>query len=465
MFGPIISRDHLWKPGTPAWVPVPLFYCGEFERFEARFFEVSDESFDLARVNEKTARVCASGNPLFDVKSEAEHIAVPVVEAAGELEAEANRLLALLLEDAPALRFDFGSPRRWFLGDQPCWRAVDKSTGAEISIDDLSSAQKRWAQMVMSLKTDAGAARVGHARLILIDEPESALHPRAQRRIVEGLKHLAATESVPVIVATHSPVLLDDSDVRLLHVSRAHDGLAEVSSIESPLKLGADALGVSPSQLVQLYRVILLVEGEHDRAVFEGVLGPEFEEARTLIVPMRGANNLVTIPDSRILFDFTDATLVVALDNAPLEKYRPGWESAVVLAAQGKRMKALFELRRAVAEATPESLKIHEFCQRAIETGRTDRVEIYGLSKKDIIEYLPIQSFLPDAQSWDEVKKEWNDAGGAKELNLKDFLRRKGADVTTERIRETAGQLQELPYEFRELLELCQSKSHLRVVL
>lgn len=46
--------------------------------------------------------------------------------------------------------------------------------------------------------------------LILIDEVEASLHPRAQRRLVHFLLWLARTKQVQVILSTHSPYVLEE---------------------------------------------------------------------------------------------------------------------------------------------------------------------------------------------------------------------------------------------------------------
>lgn len=46
--------------------------------------------------------------------------------------------------------------------------------------------------------------------LLLIDEIEASLHPRAQRRIIRDLARLCRTNSLQIIVTTHSPYVLDE---------------------------------------------------------------------------------------------------------------------------------------------------------------------------------------------------------------------------------------------------------------
>lgn len=46
--------------------------------------------------------------------------------------------------------------------------------------------------------------------LLIIDEVEASLHPRAQRRLIRFLMHLARTKKLQVILSTHSPYVLEE---------------------------------------------------------------------------------------------------------------------------------------------------------------------------------------------------------------------------------------------------------------
>lgn len=46
--------------------------------------------------------------------------------------------------------------------------------------------------------------------IVLIDEVESSLHPRLQRRLIRDLAELARTLDLQIVVTTHSPVILDE---------------------------------------------------------------------------------------------------------------------------------------------------------------------------------------------------------------------------------------------------------------
>ena len=71
--------------------------------------------------------------------------------------------------------------------------------------------------------------------LILLDEPETSLHPRAQQRILEFIAHQAVQKSLQVVMATHSIYLaggLPQKAIRVLVLEQ--DGTVTVTTDLSP---------------------------------------------------------------------------------------------------------------------------------------------------------------------------------------------------------------------------------------
>jgi len=49
--------------------------------------------------------------------------------------------------------------------------------------------------------------------IVLIDEVESSLHPRLQRRLIRDLAELARLLELQIVVTAHSPTVLDELPV------------------------------------------------------------------------------------------------------------------------------------------------------------------------------------------------------------------------------------------------------------
>src|SRR5205814_857902 len=49
--------------------------------------------------------------------------------------------------------------------------------------------------------------------ILLIDEVESSLHPKLQRRLIRDLAELARALELQIVLTTHSPIILDELPV------------------------------------------------------------------------------------------------------------------------------------------------------------------------------------------------------------------------------------------------------------
>lgn len=125
--------------------------------------------------------------------------------------------------------------------------------------------------------------------LIVIEEPESFLHPYAQAEFGRVLQDLAEEFQVQVLVTTHSPYLLslNHPESNILLSRRAHYGqLRETQRIDSTgenwMAPFGQALGMSSEEFKPWQRLfgsqsdaILLVEGETDKTYFEMLRNPD----------------------------------------------------------------------------------------------------------------------------------------------------------------------------------------------
>jgi predicted ATPase len=90
--------------------------------------------------------------------------------------------------------------------------------------------------------------KVPDRSLVLLDEPETSLHPRAQQRLLQFMAHYAVRKSLQIVMATHSIYLADralpQSAIRVLESTdagyvristcmSASEALHEIASIES----------------------------------------------------------------------------------------------------------------------------------------------------------------------------------------------------------------------------------------
>jgi len=71
--------------------------------------------------------------------------------------------------------------------------------------------------------------------IVLIDEIETSLHPRAQRRLIRDLAHRARVQQLQIILTTHSPYVLEELPAKArLQIVTSDDGTRRVMTGVSP---------------------------------------------------------------------------------------------------------------------------------------------------------------------------------------------------------------------------------------
>jgi len=158
----------------------------------------------------------------------------------------------------------------------------------EVPLDDWGSGTKNRTLILLTLfrarqigDSEPSAAKI--TPVIIIEEPESFLHPAAQAEFGRVLHDLAEEFQVQVIVTTHSPYLLSmkhpGSNI-LLRRRTAYRQLRDTERVETTADnwmapfgqaLGLDTDEFKPwkNLILSVSEFILLVEGETDKEYFE----------------------------------------------------------------------------------------------------------------------------------------------------------------------------------------------------
>lgn len=192
--------------------------------------------------------------------------------------------------------FDFESfPFRLSLGDKK----------DDVPLDDWGSGTQNRTHILLALLRakkirEAGTESNRITPIIIIEEPESFLHPSAQAEFGMLLRDLAKEFEVQVISTTHSPHMLsvEHPGANILLTRRTERGRAYETQVDDTagedwMRPFAMALGVT-SDCFGPWRSILfadadeliLVEGEIDKDYFENLRKPEHGERR---LDLRGA--------------------------------------------------------------------------------------------------------------------------------------------------------------------------------
>jgi predicted ATPase len=332
----------------PTWASIPVMHLGSASGLAGRRWlgeidVVNVAEVDRRNVDEITRRVLAARpGSLVDLADNDEVVlSADRVEAIAKLEQEASALFQTVASSAPPLSFVVGSPNRWFTGELAAWNA------GGVPLSDLASSWQRWARIGIDVavrrlrqretESDADAdahlaehiadlraeGRLVNPSVLLVDEPELGLHRSAVAAVGELLNQFS--QGGAAFAVTHSPQLLNARGVEALHLqfdrstgrSQLHvPQLADIHS-DQTMRLLAQELGLTRADLYQLVRVFVCVEGQHDMAVLSNLLEGSLGDSFAKILPLDGAkklNEALTVP---MIFDYTDANVVVVIDNSP----------------------------------------------------------------------------------------------------------------------------------------------------
>jgi energy-coupling factor transporter ATP-binding protein EcfA2 len=255
---------------------------------------------------------------------------------------------------------------------------------------------------------------------ILIDEPEKGLHRTAERQTAKMLRNLAKEQSVPIFVATHSPEFLGDPGIRPVLAIRKEPTFR--TTLEWDVERIFDSfgdLGIDVADRVHLSRAVLVVEGHHDELVFRELFPEAIARSRVLVLPMHGGRFIANTPDSFFLVERLNCPIVVLVDNAEtirLERVRDD----LMAVDPTKQSQLEYVLDKWLKSKSAEDNFMRQLLRRATETGVLGRIHPRGLRKLDVLEYLPVNAFVPSGRSWDELRDEF--AKQQKNKNFKSWL-------------------------------------------
>ena len=193
-------------------------------------------------------------------------------------------------------------------------------------------------------------------------------------------------------------------------------------------------LGLTPADLLQMVRCIVIVEGKHDEVVLGGLLAEDLDQW-SVIYPVGGAKQMVSLANAGLLWDFTDAVIVIVVDNIARATIAPVWDKVQKLVANGRHEAAVRALVPLGKIPGAEARWMQNLLTRAIRARRAHRIRLETLSAPDVICYLPAEEFVP-GKTWEELLAEWRLSFGDREAtNIKAFLTsRYDVAFSTERI-------------------------------
>jgi len=116
------------------------------------------------------------------------------------------------------------------------FKLIDRLGGFEISSIDLSTGEKVLMSLALAIYNTKGDNN--KPELLLIDEPDAALHPSMSKKMVDILKHNIVTEScIPAIITSHSPTTIISSEGISIYQMERGNSIPEKISVQKAVEL------------------------------------------------------------------------------------------------------------------------------------------------------------------------------------------------------------------------------------
>ncbi|QIA63561.1 AAA family ATPase [Vibrio astriarenae] len=172
---------------------------------------------------------------------------------------------------------------------------IKKATSVDpIHIENQGEGVKRqiWFAL-LKLQSDLGRLKETNKRYIwCFDEPETHLHPKAQREFISTLRDLAL-QNFQIIVSSHSTIFVDSSsleDIRSFDMVNSNTNITTVRSVGDV----HESLGVQNSDIL-FYNKFIVVEGDTEEGLipilYEKIVGTAINKDDVKIINMGGCGN------------------------------------------------------------------------------------------------------------------------------------------------------------------------------
>lgn len=432
-------------PLAPAWVTWPVLQLGFLDEHGWSFDQlgVVHEGLDLKRMFHRAlGPVQASG--LLATAGDRVVPSAALQDFLDRIGSRATEVIARCVPEAPAVYCTAHVPVEAFEWDLVRFGAQVSPASDVIPLAQLSASQQRWCEvglrcaLVEHLSTQEraptrflqdlrGPSSEG-VGFVLLDEPDAALHPSARDFLPGGLREMAELSDAAVIVASHATEFhRGGADDHYLHVVRGSelDDSADVVPVtpgEVLQRSGLAALGWTTAELAQLARAFLVVEGPHDEAILSAWLAPTLTRLHARILHMSGDHHLLSILESSVVFDLTEASVLLVLDaSSGLRALAKTWSEvralvtdrdAVAAAARLRAHQRLLPTAQRGQPAKQSTAKaLYELMDQALKRGLSDRIDTIIISEHDVLHLLPIAAFPGAGPDWVSFHKKQRTSG------------------------------------------------------
>ncbi|RAH37489.1 ATP-dependent endonuclease [Halomonas sp. SL1] len=266
--------------------------------------------------------------------------------------------------------------------------------GVESTLDDCGTGL----QSLTIIAFHRVLAKIRHKRVILgIEEPETNLHPQAQRELINSIKNAPDDNVAQVVITTHSTVIIDNIDHRkICLVRKTEDRVRGFKSIVAKTSESFfDDHGLEEFKYYQFHsyknsdffyaNYVVFVESKNEAEVVKHLSlrnGVDLDLQGVSVVNIGGVNNLaypyhivkdlgipfLIILDKDFFIPYLNDDLQQSRNNEGLPKYRYEYKAKSIrilesiIPAQKDRDKILSTMRVNHSKANEEFLKHNVIC-------------------------------------------------------------------------------------------------------
>lgn len=194
--------------------------------------------------------------------------------------------------------------------------AFEDNEGREVSVAKKGDGTKRRTTLAL-LRHKAEKDWSSGNKLFLFDEPDTHLHVRAQRELINVLEKIATDNQV--IITTHSPFILNSMDASNVRLLCLKDGVSRIRSLADDCEVRnvLKSLGIENTNLF-FTRKILFVEGESEEVavpiLFNRYTGRYLHNELIAILNAKGRDSIPHL--ARIINELmSDVPITVLVDN------------------------------------------------------------------------------------------------------------------------------------------------------
>jgi ABC-type multidrug transport system ATPase subunit len=224
-------------------------------------------------------------------------------------------------------------------------------------------------------------------KLIILDEPDSHLHPNNQRLLCALLSSLSIDRDVQVLITTHSRHVLDTmyNDAKLLWVQ---DGKVATGSPEDQLDilLELGALDVKEKMAAKKFKAVVLTEDKITQLIAIVLRNSGFDLELTNILPYNGVTSVHLLkPLIKQIKDVSDAAIILHRDRDYLEDAEvEEWKKEITRAGAEPFVTSDIDVEGSFATpeyikltADPNGLNIDEICAEVVKNEQDDIIADY----------------------------------------------------------------------------------------